>query len=58
MTANGKDLASKWYPEAAVKSPYKESYTFEHGGHVFFDCHADVFDRYLLQFIDAVAARR
>lgn len=54
VTANGKDLATKWYPEAAAKSPYKESYTFEKGGHVFFDCYPKQFDEYLLHFVNAV----
>ncbi len=54
VTANGKDLAAKWYPQAAVKSPYKASYTFEHGGHVFFDCCAAQFNEHLLAFADKV----
>ena len=57
VTANGKALASKWYPEAAVKAPYKESHTFEHGGHVFFDVHADEFNKELLGFVDKVWSR-
>ncbi len=57
VTANGKDLASKWYPEAAVNAPYKESYTFEHGGHVFFHCHAEEFNKKLLQFVENVDMR-
>ncbi|MEA5050720.1 MAG: alpha/beta hydrolase [Oscillospiraceae bacterium] len=55
VTANGKALASKWYPEAAAASPYKESYPFEHGGHVFFDCFPDEFNEKLLAFVDKVA---
>lgn len=58
VTANGKDLASKWYPEAASASPYKESHTFEKGGHVFFDCYPAEFDKELLHFIAEAERRR
>ena len=54
VTANGYDLAAKWWPEAAVNVPYKESYPFEHGGHVFFHTHAAEFNEKLLHFVDAV----
>lgn len=54
VTANGKDLASKWYPDAAVLAPYKESHTYEHGGHVFFNVYPEQFDRDLLHFADEV----
>ena len=54
VTANGKELASKWYPEAAVNSPYKESYPYEHGGHVFFDVFPEEFNRDLLHFVNAL----
>ncbi len=54
VTANGKALATKWYPEAAVKSPYKESYGFEHGGHVFFHCYPEEFNEKLLHFVNKV----
>lgn len=54
VTANGKALAEKWYPEAAVNSPYKECYPFEHGGHVFFDCYAEEFNEKLLHFVNAL----
>lgn len=57
VTANGKDLAAKWYVENAKNAPYTESYPFEHGGHVFFHCHAEEFNTKLLQFVDAVDAK-
>ena len=55
VTANGKSLASKWYPEGAKNSPYTESYPFEHGGHVFFDVYPDEFNEKLLHFVDAIS---
>lgn len=36
VTANGKALAEKYYPENLNPSVYRESHTFEAGGHVFF----------------------
>lgn len=57
VTANGKELAEKWYVEGAKKAPYTESYPFEHGGHVFFQCYAEEFNQKLLQFVDHVDAR-
>lgn len=51
VTANGKDLAAKWYPEGAKNAPYTESYPFEHGGHVFFDVYPDEFNEKLLHFM-------
>ena len=56
VTANGVDLATKWWPENAVSAPYTESYPFEHGGHVFFHVYADEFNAKLLQFVDKVNA--
>ena len=56
VTANGVDLATKWWPENAVSAPYTESYPFEHGGHVFFHVYADEFNAMLLQFVDKVNA--
>lgn len=58
VTANVKDVAAKWYPKDAVNAPYKESYTFEHGGHVFFHCHAEEFNEKLLHFVAAVDNRK
>ena len=57
VTANGMELAEKWYVEGAKNAPYTESYPFAHGGHVFFQCYADEFNRKLLQFVDHVDAR-
>ena len=57
VTANGMELAEKWYVEGAKNAPYTESYPFAHGGHVFFQCYADEFNRKLLQFVDHVNAR-
>ena len=51
VTANGRELAEKWYPQGAEKSPYTESYPFDHGGHVFFHCYADEFNEKLLHFM-------
>ena len=54
VTANGRELASKWWPEGAKNAPYTESYPFEHGGHVFFDVYPDEFNEKLLHFMDAI----
>ena len=54
VTANGKELATKWWPENAVNAPYTESYPFEQGGHVFFHVYADEFNAKLLQFVNKV----
>ncbi len=54
VTANGRELASKWWPEGACNSPYTESYPFEHGGHVFFDVFPEEFNRKLLHFVDEI----
>ena len=56
VTANGVELATKWWPENAINAPYTESYPFEHGGHVFFHVHADEFNAKLLQFVNKVNA--
>ena len=54
VTQNGKELAEKWWPEAAKNVPYCEKYGFEHGGHVFFDVYPEEFNKKLLHFIDNV----
>ena len=56
VTANGVELATKWWPENAINAPYTESYPFEHGGHVFFHVYADEFNAKLLQFVNKVNA--
>ena len=58
VTANGKELAEKWWPEAAVNAPYTESYPFEHGGHVFFHVFAEEFNEKLLRFVDGLDAKK
>jgi len=54
VTANGRELAEKWYPEGAKKAPYVECYPFDHGGHVFFDVYPEEFNEKLLHFVDEV----
>lgn len=54
VTANGRELASNWWPEGAKNAPYTESYPFEHGGHVFFDVYPEEFNEKLLHFMDAI----
>jgi pimeloyl-ACP methyl ester carboxylesterase len=54
VTANGKELAEKWYPLYAENVPYYESYGFDHGGHVFFDVYPEEFNKKLLHFVDKV----
>ena len=54
VTAHGKELASKWWPEYTVNAPYTQSYPFEHGGHVFFHVFAEEFNQKLLEFVDGL----
>ena len=56
VTANGVELAEKWYVEGAKNAPYTESYPFAHGGHVFFHVYADEFNQKLLQFVNHLDA--
>lgn len=51
VTENGKDLASKWYPEARPSGMISETYTFDGGGHVFFDVESDRFNAALKSFL-------
>lgn len=55
VTANGKKLATDYYPNNTNPAVYKESYTFETGGHVFFYCDSANFNQKLLQFVNRVA---
>ena len=54
VTANGYELADKWYPEGAKKVPWFEKYPFEHGSHVFFQCYADEFNADVLHFMNTL----
>ena len=54
VTANGHDLATTWYPKYAKKVPWYETYPFEHGSHVFFQCYAEEFNEKLLHFVNRV----
>ncbi len=54
VTENGKILATKYYPEKAASSVYKESHTFESGGHVFFYVNATEFNEKMLGFVNKV----
>jgi non-heme chloroperoxidase len=55
VTANGKDLAMKYYPENTNPAVYKESHTFETGGHVFFYVNYDEFNRIVAEFAKKVS---
>jgi pimeloyl-ACP methyl ester carboxylesterase len=54
VTANGKALATKYYPEKLNPKVYKESYTFEKGGHVFFYINPDEFNSVVLKFLSKI----
>jgi pimeloyl-ACP methyl ester carboxylesterase len=54
VTANGKELAEKWYPMYAKNVPYCECYGFNHGGHVFFHVYPEEFNEKVLHFVDKV----
>ena len=58
VTANGKDLASKFYPANTNPAVYKESHTFETGGHVFFYCNADEFNSKVAAFAKKVSDQK
>ncbi len=53
VTSNGKDLASRWYPDARPDGLVSDHCTFDRGGHVFFYMEADKFNKCLLEFIDS-----
>jgi len=55
VTANGKDLATKYYPEYTNPAVYKESHTFETGGHVFFFCNPEEFNSKVAAFAKKVS---
>ena len=59
VTENGKDLASKWYPQGRGISPdtgtghpEDRCVTFDRGGHVFFMTEAEKFNRELTAFLE------
>ena len=56
VTANGKDLATKYYPENTNPKVYKESYTFEKGGHAFFYTCPEEFNTQVAAFAKKVAS--
>ena len=51
VTENGKELASRWYPQSRAKTAVSDYCTFESGGHVFFYQNAEKFNKVLLDFI-------
>lgn len=55
VTANGKDLATKYYPANTNPEVYKESHTFETGGHVFFYINPEEFNAKVAAFAAKVA---
>ena len=55
VTANGKALAAKYYPENTNPAVYKESHTFEKGGHVFFYCCPEEFNAEVAAFAKKVS---
>ena len=57
VTANGKALATKYYPENTNPDVYKESHTFETGGHVFFFVNPDEFNAKVAAFAKKVAEK-
>ena len=56
VTANGKALATKYYPENTNPTVYKESHTFETGGHVFFYINPEEFNAKVAAFAKIVAS--
>lgn len=58
VTANGKALATKYYPDNTNPAVYRESHTFETGGHVFFYMNPEEFNRKVVAFAQKVAAQR
>ncbi len=57
VTANGKDLATKYYPANLNPNVYHESHTFETGGHVFFYCNPEEFNAKVAAFAAKVAGK-
>jgi non-heme chloroperoxidase len=56
VTANGKELATKYYPEHTNPKVYKESHTFEKGGHAFFYTCPEEFNTKVAAFAKKVAS--
>jgi hypothetical protein len=56
VTANGKDLATKYYPANTNPAVYKESHTFDTGGHVFFYCNPEEFNSKVAAFAKKVTS--
>jgi non-heme chloroperoxidase len=57
VTANGKDLATKYYPANLDPAIYRETVTFESGGHVFFYCNPEEFNARVVAFAAKVAEK-
>jgi non-heme chloroperoxidase len=55
VTANGKALATQYYPQNTNPAVYKESHTFETGGHVFFYINPDEFNAKVAAFAKKVS---
>ena len=51
VTSNGKDLSSRWYPEARPEGSVSRVCTFDNGGHVFFYVESEKFNSALENFI-------
>ena len=58
VTANGKALATTHYPQHIDPALYRESHTFETGGHVFFYCNPEEFNQKVAAFAATVAGQR
>jgi non-heme chloroperoxidase len=58
VTANGKELATKYYPENTNPAVYKESHTFDKGGHVFFYCNPEEFNAKVAAFAKKVSEKK
>ena len=54
VSGSGGEFAVQGVLSVRVNSPYKESYPYEHGGHVFFDVFPEEFNRDLLHFVNAL----
>jgi pimeloyl-ACP methyl ester carboxylesterase len=50
ITANGKALATRYYPANTNPAVYTESHTFDTGGHVFFYINPEEFNRKVTEF--------
>lgn len=57
VTANGKALATRYYPDNINPNVYKESHTFDAGGHVFFYMNPEAFNAKVAAFAEKVARK-